>query len=347
MRDKRRISIILAVFLIVIAIVFFFFLSSNRKTDASNFVKKYFENLVENNVEEVYDALLIPENEQYLNKTIFKKKWDDRSFLGGNVKNIEYIFPEKKEEKSVDEKNNKCQVVYESNESEQVLDIEIKRDKRKKLKVKPENFLILDYEIIVPKDVEIILENQIIDNKYLTFGEENNIYLLPLFKGEYEISMRPSTSKGKVITERINPGMLKGDGTIDSSFRIEDLEMEESDMKIISEEVNKINTSIINMLSRSEETFNSAKNISQNVIEKIKEKKENSGLSYDSNYKTLSAEIKSIKINGKGEVTIQEKFQVEKTDILTKDKENINFEWTMTLVNDNNLWVVKGIKMNF
>ena len=188
MNKKTKIILIVVIALVLVLGGGGLILSNNFKP--SKIATEYFEALVNNDTDKIYDYINIPENE-FTTKEIFKKVVETED---ADVVNYQMVS----EEKSSDGLSAQVTFSYtvEGRQTPLTQTIYLVKDKKNKLlifdnwKISDGSSLVEeDYEVRTFKDATLKLEGITVDKKYKKDNENSDYdtYVLPaLFKGEYD-----------------------------------------------------------------------------------------------------------------------------------------------------------------
>ena len=241
MKKKTKIIIIVVIVLVFVLGGGGLILSNNFKP--SKIATEYFEALINNDTDKIYDYINIPENE-FTTKEIFKKVVETED---ADVVNYQMVS----EEKSSDGLSAQVTFSYtvEGRQNPLTQTIYLVKDKKNKLlifdnwKISDGSSLVEeDYEITTFKDATLKLEGVTVDKKYKKDSDDSDYdtFVIPaLFKGEYDVQM---TLKNGLTTEStLDVG--------DYSSSLNTLELSDKDEKslenTIKEDVKKLYDSAI------------------------------------------------------------------------------------------------------
>lgn len=200
MKKKTKIIIIVVIVLVFVLGGGGLILSNNFKP--SKIATEYFEALINNDTDKIYDYINIPENE-FTTKEIFKKVVETED---ADVVNYQMVS----EEKSSDGLSAQVTFSYtvEGRQNPLTQTIYLVKDKKNKLlifdnwKISDGSSLVEeDYEITTFKDATLKLEGVTVDKKYKKDSDDSDYdtFVIPaLFKGEYDVQM---TLKNGLTTE--------------------------------------------------------------------------------------------------------------------------------------------------
>lgn len=200
MKKKTKIIIIVVIVLVFVLGGGGLILSNNFKP--SKIATEYFEALINNDTDKIYDYINIPENE-FTTKEIFKKVVETED---ADVVNYQMVS----EEKSSDGLSAQVTFSYtvEGRQNPLTQTIYLVKDKKNKLlifdnwKISDGSSLVEeDYEITTFKDATLKLEGVTVDKKYRKDSDDSDYdtFVIPaLFKGEYDVQM---TLKNGLTTE--------------------------------------------------------------------------------------------------------------------------------------------------
>lgn len=241
MKKSTKIIIIVVTLLVVVLGGGGIILSNNFKP--SKIATEYFEALMNNDTDKIYDYIDIPDSE-FTTKEIFKKVVETEDT---DVVNYQVVS----EEKSSDGLSAQVTFSYtvKGRQTPLTETIYLVKDKKNKFlifdnwKISDGSSLVEeDYEITTFKDATIKLEGVTVDKKYKEDSEnsEYDTYVIPtLFKGEYDVQM---TLKNGLTTE----STLDVGGYSSSLNTLELSDKDEKDLeKTIKDDVNKLYDSAI------------------------------------------------------------------------------------------------------
>lgn len=241
MKKRTKIIIIVAVILVLVLGIGGFILSESFKP--SKIATEYFEALMNNDTNKLYDYIDVPENE-FTTKKIFTEVTDSEK---QNMVNYQVVS----EEKSSDGLSAQVKISYtlEGRQTPLTTTIYLVKDKNNKMlifdnwKISDGSSLVeKDYEITVFKDATVKLEGVEVDEKYKEDSESSryDTYVIPaLFKGEYDVEV--TLKNGLTTTSKVD---VDNYGT-----NINTLELSDKDEKALEEaikdNVNKLYKSAI------------------------------------------------------------------------------------------------------
>ena len=241
MKKSTKIIIIVVTLLVVVLGGGGIILSNNFKP--SKIATEYFEALMNNDTDKIYDYIDIPDSE-FTTKEIFKKVVETEDT---DVVNYQVVS----EEKSSDGLSAQVTFSYtvESRQTPLTETIYLVKDKKNKFlifdnwKISDGSSLVEeDYEITTFKDATIKLEGVTVDKKYKEDSEDSeyDTYVIPtLFKGEYDVQM---TLKNGLTTE----STLDVGGYSSNLNTLELSDKDEKDLEnTIKDDVNKLYDSAI------------------------------------------------------------------------------------------------------
>ena len=236
MNKKTKIIIIVAIILVLVLGVFGFVLADSFKP--SKVASEYFEALMNNDTNKLYNYINVPENE-FTTKKIFTEVTDSEK---EDLVNYQVVS----EEKSTDGLSAQVKISYtvEGRQTPLTMTIYLVKDKKNKMlifdnwKISDGSSLVeKDYEITVFKDATIKLEGVKVDKKYKEDSESSryDTYVIPaLFKGEYDAEI--TLKNGLKTNSKVDVNNY--DTTIDT-LKLSD--KDEKDLeKTIKDEVNNL-----------------------------------------------------------------------------------------------------------
>ena len=241
MKKKTKIIIIVSTVLVLALIILGIVLSDSFKP--SKVATEYFEALMNNDTNKIYNYIDVPENE-FTTKKIFTEVTDSEK---EDLVNYQVVS----EEKSTDGLSAQVKISYtlEGRQTPLTTTIYLVKDKKNKMlifdnwKISDGSSLVeKDYEITVFKDATVKLEGVEVDKKYKedSASTRYDTYVIPaLFKGDYDVEVTLKnglSTKSKVEVDNYGTNI----NTLELSDKDEkDLE------KAIQEDVNKLYKSAI------------------------------------------------------------------------------------------------------
>ena len=242
MNKKTKIILIVVIALVLVLGGGGLILSNNFKP--SKVATEYFEALVNNDTDKIYDYINVPENE-FTTKEIFKKVVETKD---ADVVNYQMVS----EEKSSDGLSAQVTFSYtvKGRQSPLTQTIYLVKDKKNKLlifdnwKISDGSSLVEeDYEIRTFKDATLKLEGVTVDKKYKEDSDDDSdydTYVIPaLFKGDYNAEI---TLKNGLTTESTLD--VGGYGSSLNTLKLSDKD-EKSLEDTIKEDVKKLYDSAI------------------------------------------------------------------------------------------------------
>lgn len=241
MKKKTKIIIIVAAVLVLVLGVGGFVLSESFKP--SKIATEYFEALMNNDTNKLYDYIDVPKNE-FTTKKIFTEVTDSEK---KNMVNYQVVS----EEKSSDGLSAQVKISYtlEGRQTPLTATIYLVKDKKNKMlifdnwKISDGSSLVeKDYEITVFKDATVKLEGVEVDKKYKEDSDSTryDTYVIPaLFKGEYDVEV--TLKNGLKTTSKVD---VNNYGTNINTFELSDKD-EKALEEAIKDNVNKLYKSAI------------------------------------------------------------------------------------------------------
>lgn len=241
MKKKTKIIIIVAAILVLVLGVGGFVLSESFKP--SKIATEYFEALMNNDTNKLYDYIDVPKNE-FTTKKIFTEVTDSEK---KNMVNYQVVS----EEKSSDGLSAQVKISYtlEGRQTPLTATIYLVKDKKNKMlifdnwKISDGSSLVeKDYEITVFKDATVKLEGVEVDKKYKEDSDSTryDTYVIPaLFKGEYDVEV--TLKNGLKTTSKVD---VNNYGTNINTFELSDKD-EKALEEAIKDNVNKLYKSAI------------------------------------------------------------------------------------------------------
>lgn len=219
MKKKTKIIIVVTVILVLVLSVGGIVLSESFKP--SKVATEYFEALMNNDTNKLYDYIDVPENE-FTTKKIFTEVTDSEE---EDMVNYQVVS----EEKSTDGLSAQVKISYtlEGHQTPLTTTIYLVKDKKNKMlifdnwKISDGSSLVeKDYEITVFKDATVKLEGVEVDKKYKEDSDSTryDTYVIPaLFKGEYDVEV--TLKNGLTTTSKVD---VDNYGTNINTFELSD-----------------------------------------------------------------------------------------------------------------------------
>ena len=251
MSKRNKIIITVSALLIVILVIGGIILSENYKP--SKVATDYFEALMDDDANRLYNYIDVPENE-FTTKKIFTEVVDNKK---EDLVNYQVVS----EEVSTDGLSAQVKISYtlEGRQTPLTKTIYLVKDKKNKMlifdnwKISDGSSLVeTDYQITVFKDSTLKLEGVLVDEKYKEDSESSryDTYVIPaLFKGDYDAQI--TLRNGLTMESKID---VSGYSSTINTFELSD-KNEKSLEEAITDNINKIYKSAID-----KKAFNDIKN---------------------------------------------------------------------------------------
>lgn len=311
------------------------------KRNEEPLIEYFILNYANDEWENVYKTLLLPEDEQYITQEIFVEKQIER--YPQEIKNThtidEYTYESKRSE---DDKTIKVTARYSKNGHDEGVEFEIITDEQGEYYISPKLFMISNYQINIPNNTDLVLHNKRVEERYrIETLPEQQKYEVPLFKGNYLITLKNEYAQPRL--ETLSVGELNEEGSEKIVYQIERFELREDDQKAVSMSI-KTFLSCFFFGIRDDKPFELTIYSYDGLQEKIEEQQ----LLYEGkNYYKFGASeflIENLSVNNKGIASCDVNFNLVTQEIHNSEEMTIPLKWQIKLKKEDENWLISDIQ---
>ncbi len=346
MSVKLKVVIGIGGALLIGMVLFFMIFNPNTSKSAEESLADYYlENFTQGNWKKLYDCLLFDESQQYLTKDIFvdqmKYCYPYEGVYDRSIDNIQWSKEDDIDEMAID-----YLVKYTQNGEEKEIEFKIISDSEN-FYVSPESFITRDITIEIPKNTDIIINNEKVWDQYLIEDTvEKEVYQIDMFNGKYSIAVKNDYTEPYV--EDIFVGVLNSDGEIVNNFKVDEFSLSESEQTTLDNFIVTYVQEMFKGLINENEFGLYIGYYDENIKDKIDEKRENlktilneRGIKY-LNYDLIEVTDTIVSSNGVAVSTVNVK--VSDYDDRLNDDVSIQEIWKVTTKKYDDDWMILDVE---
>lgn len=345
---KRNRIIIVVVAIFIVATIGMFgakavITKNNLSPDSvKQFAETYFNACLNKQWDDVYNMVEFQSDKPYQAEAFFIEQLNanhesilSKGLFTDGVTNIQYAFETKD-----DQVTTLCRVTYDYQGESQHYEFTILANKQSQLRIDPTPWLV-DYEIIVPSNTDVTLNNNMLDKNYISEELPNQYkYQVQLIKGKYPLSVKSLNG----VPENLNiyVGIPNEQGVIANAYEADSFNLYENDLKDIQNRVKEfINAFYSGINDGSTFTFKQ-KYYAPALNESINAQRLAITTTPPTKYVSSNLAIKNAKINEIGQVELEAAFRLTNSSATNTKGTTTDEMWQVTLGKSDNEWVIQS-----